>query len=146
MVILHKIYAFNLPHFELVQIYVIFIRAVVEQSAVVWHAALTEEEHNTIERVQKVALKIIFNQDYIDYENELKLSNLKTLMERRDFLCLKFAKRCVSKETGADMFPVNTKTVNTRPHEKYFVQPANTERLRKSAIPYMQRLLNLNYN
>ena len=43
MVILHKIYAFNLPHFELVQIYVTFIRAVVEQSAVVWHAALTEK-------------------------------------------------------------------------------------------------------
>ena len=42
----------------------------------------------------------------------------------------------------ADMFPLNSKVVNTREHEKYYVQPAYTDRLRKSAIPYMQRLLN----
>jgi hypothetical protein len=40
------------------------------------------------------------------------------------------------------IFPLNTKTVNTRPHEKYFVTKARTERLAKSAVPYLQRLLN----
>ena len=44
------------------------------------------------------------------------------------------------------MFPLQmTKhSMKMREGEKYFVQHAKTERLRKSAIPYMQRLLNQN--
>ena len=46
------------------------------------------------------------------------------------------------------MFPLNRKAHNmkTRNFEKYEVQYANTERLRKSAIIYMQNLLNKNNN
>ena len=42
------------------------------------------------------------------------------------------------------MFPLNRKMyqMNTRNKEKYLVQYANTERLKKSAIVYMQNLLN----
>ena len=32
--------------------------------------------------------------------------------------------------------------MKTREEEKFIVQHANTERLKKSSIPYMQRLLN----
>ena len=39
-----------------------------------------------------------------------------------------------------DIFPMNTGNVNTR--VKLYVQPAATKRLAKSAIPYMQQLLN----
>ena len=44
------------------------------------------------------------------------------------------------------MFPINKKmhTMETRKQEKYKVEHANTERLRKSAIIYMQNLLNQN--
>ena len=44
------------------------------------------------------------------------------------------------------MFPLNRKMyqMNTRNKEKYLVQYANTERLKKSAIVYMQNLLNQN--
>ena len=44
------------------------------------------------------------------------------------------------------MFPENKKMhkMETRNPEKYLVQHANTERLRKSAIIYMQNLLNEN--
>ena len=42
------------------------------------------------------------------------------------------------------MFPINQKTHNmaTRHDEKFKVQFANTERLKKSPIIYMQKLLN----
>ena len=40
------------------------------------------------------------------------------------------------------MFPLNQRDVNTRFKERLYVQPATTERLAKSAIPYKQRLLN----
>ena len=40
------------------------------------------------------------------------------------------------------MFPLNENLDNKRKKEIYFVQHANTERLRKSSIIYMQNLLN----
>ena len=42
----------------------------------------------------------------------------------------------------SQIFPMNPIVANTRNPEKYYVQPASTTRLAKSAIPYMQRLLN----
>ena len=42
------------------------------------------------------------------------------------------------------MFPQNTAYYNTENTEKYVVAKAKTNRLAKSAIPYMQRLLNEN--
>ena len=42
------------------------------------------------------------------------------------------------------MFPLNDKLhdMNMRREEKFTLQYAKTERLKKSAIPYMQKLLN----
>jgi len=42
------------------------------------------------------------------------------------------------------MFPLNELNVNTRNPETYYVTAARAERLAKSAVPYMQRLLNAN--
>ena len=43
---------------------------------------------------------------------------------------------------SSDLFPLNKHQVNTRNKEKYYVATAHTSRFAKSAIPYMQRLLN----
>ena len=46
------------------------------------------------------------------------------------------------------MFPLKTSIFNmkTRKREKYEVQYANTQRLQKSPIIYMQNLLNMDQN
>ena len=44
----------------------------------------------------------------------------------------------------SDMFPKNNIIFNTRQHEEYNVPHAKTERLARSAIPYIARLLNAN--
>ena len=142
MSILHSLSSFNLPTEELINIYVLYIRSVVENCAVVWHSSLTQENAQTIERVQKVALRIILGERYIDYENALNITRLKTLSERRTELCLKFAQKCAKNPRTKDMLPLKKKVCNTRPHEKYYVQPARTDRLKDSTIPYLQRLLN----
>ena len=142
MRILHKLYDFTVPMADLVEIYVLYIRSVLESSAVVWHSSLTEGQKLEIERVQRVALKIILKDDYSDYEDALEQCSLSTLSDRRDDLCLSFAKNCVKNPKTKDMFPVNVQSYNTRNPEKYFVTHANTGRLANSAIPYMQRLLN----
>ena len=95
-----------------------------------------------IERVQKTAFRIILKDSYTDYRSVLEVTGLDSLRDRRTQLSLTFAKKCVKSKMTEDLFPLNVKTVNTRPHEKYFVMPARTERLAKSAVPYLQRLLN----
>ena len=143
MIILQNLFKFGLPVEELVHIYILYIRSVVENSAVVWHSSLTLADSLAIERIQKVALKIILNKNYEDYIQALMVTGLPTLNQRRQTLCKKFAVKCIKNEKTCHMFPLSAENVaNTRHHEKYFVQPARTDRLKNSAIPYMQRLLN----
>ena len=117
-------------------------------SAVVWSSSLTDQNKADLERVQRLTLRIIFGQKYKGYSNALNALNLETLEERRENLCLRFAKKCIRNDKTKNMFPLNRKAHNmkTRNFEKYEVQYANTERLRKSAIIYMQNLLNKNNN
>ena len=44
-----------------------YIRSVVEQACVVWHSSLTKGEQLDIERIQKVAMRIILKDEYINY-------------------------------------------------------------------------------
>ena len=53
---------------------------------------LTKENSNDIERVQKTALKLILKEKYKSYENALEILGLENLEQRREYLCLMFAK------------------------------------------------------
>ena len=57
---------------------------------------------------------------------------------------MKFAQKCIKNPKTKHMFPESAKnhTMKTRMEEKFKVEHANTERLRKSSIIYMQHLLN----
>ena len=104
----------------------------------------TEEDSMSLERVQKVAFRIILKSEYLTYANALKVLQLQRLEERRTLLCLKFAKKCVRHPIASMMFPLNKpQQYETRKYEKYYVQPGRTSRLKHSSIPQMQRLLNL---
>ena len=142
--LLRKVSSFGTSIEEMKNIYVLYIRSVLEQSCVVWHSRLTEENSHDLERVQKAAMKIILGNKYNEYENALEMINLEKLSERRRNLCLKFAQNCLKNEKTKDMFKLNAKSnpMNTRFHEEFEVKYANTGRLKISAIPYMQRLLN----
>ena len=143
MEILRKLFPFCIPIEDLVIIYIIFIRSVLENSSVVWHSSITQEEITDIERIQKTALRIILKNNYENYQNALIITKLDTLEQRRENLCLDFAKTCTKSTTTSDMFPLNKQTNSILRHkEKYVVQHASKERLKNSAIPYMQRLLN----
>ena len=148
MELLRKIASFGASIADLRTIYILFVRSQLEQSAVVWSSSLTEKNKADLERVQRSALKIILGQKYKSYKNSLIKLNLESLEERRESLCLRFAQKCTTNEKTKEMFPLKFKTHNmkTRKIEKYEVQHANTERLRNSAIIYMQNLLNKNEN
>ena len=144
MQLLRKVASFGTPEDDLVNVYILFIRSLLEQSAVVWHSSLTQENVQDLERVQKSALKVILGHKYVDYKNSLEKLELETLYDRREQLCLNFAKTCVKNPKFNDMFPKNIKThaMELRNPEIYNVEHANTERFRKSAVIHMQHLLN----
>ena len=53
MEILRRVSSFGAPIQDLKDIYILFIRSLLEQSATVWHSSLTEENAEDLERVQK---------------------------------------------------------------------------------------------
>ena len=130
MIILRKLYDFKFTDDEMLQIYKLFIRSVLETSCVVWATSITQEERVMIERVQKIAFKIIFGQRYICYENALHISKLQSLSDRRQKLTLKFAQKCTKNEKTSHMFPLND-VKSTRMKEKYKVIHTYTECLKK---------------
>ena len=115
-----------------------------EQSCVVWQSGLSDENKEDLERIQKSALKLILKEKFISYKHALNVLELDSLEDRRQSLCLEFAKKCLKNEKMKSLFPKNEKNHNmlTRFTEKYEVNFANTEGLRNSPIIYMQRLLN----
>ena len=78
---------------DLVIICILYIRSLLEQNVAVWNYSITQEECEDIERVQKIAVKIILKDDYSNYEESLTLIRLEKPQVRRRQLCLTIAKK-----------------------------------------------------
>ena len=63
-------------------------------------------------------------------------------------MALTFAKRSLKLETFSKLFPLNESNhlMNMRNPEKYVINISNTERHKRSAVPFLQRLLNEDYS
>ena len=144
MEILRKLLKFSAPEADLLHVYKVYVRSLLEQSSNVWHSGLSIENENDLERVQKVACKLILKEKYKSYENSLFLLGLEKLKERREYLCLSFARKCLNIDQMNKLFPPNIKEhiMETRNHEHFEVFQAYTSRLKESPIIYMQNLLN----
>ena len=142
MVLLRKLSEFGAPNQDLKTIYISYIRSVLEQNAVVWHFALTEQNREDLERVQKSACKIILRNKYETYQKSLEILDLDNLNQRRIQLCKVFANK--SDKNSSILFELsdNCHAMETRKPNKYKVTLCRTERLKKSSIPGMQELLN----
>ena len=144
MQLLRNIYSFGATTDEMVHLWVVFCRSVVEQSCVVWHSSLTQENSDDLERTQKTFSKMILREKYNNYENALTILNLDSLQTRLQFLCEEFAKNGIKHNKLKDLLPQNENNhvMKLRESEKYNVQFANTERLKNSSIINMQHCLN----
>ena len=147
MRLLHKLVSFSVPVKDLINIYILYIRSIIEHSCQVWHSSLTLDNLQSLERVQKNALRIILQKEYLNYSNALSVTGLDSLFDRRNNLCLRFAIACTRNEQTKSMFPANPVSnsydVTTRHREKYKVTLCKTKRFQNSSIPYMQNLLNI---
>ena len=95
--LLRKVASFSTAWEDLKCIYILYVRSILEQSCVVWHSSLTEDNSNDLERIQKCALKIILGNKYNNYDDALQELDLQSLKERRKDLCLTFAKKMFKK-------------------------------------------------
>ena len=132
-------------HAQLFQgIYYSRIRCKLDQSSVVWNSSLTQKNISDLERVQKAALRVIYGKNYESYSNTLKELGMVSLAERRDILCLKFAKKSLKVENFGHLFPINSKRheMQTRHSDILKINKGYSKRYMQSAIPSMQRILN----
>ena len=139
MQLLRKVAEFSTSIEDKKSIYILYIRSILEQSSVVWHSSLTQENCEDLERVQKAAVRIIIGNNYTNYEDALIKVNLDTLESRRKELCTKFANKSSKSlnERAKNMFPRKEKIhqMNNINEEVFIVNYANTERLKKIIHP-----------
>ena len=129
---------------DLKQIYMSYIRSVLEQSAVIWNSSLTQENVCDLERIQKNFLRILYKEKYHNYDHALQMAGLENLQTRRNKLSLKFAEGCLENNKTKHLFPLNEKVhqMNTRGTNKFKVLKSKTKRMEQSTVPSLQKLLN----
>ena len=127
---------------DMLQIFNTVVRPVVEYAVPTYHPMLTGEMRDAIESIQKRASKIIFGWN-ADYDELVKSGRIETLQARRDKLTLNFARKASKDERFKHWFPErNMNGVELRNVKKYKETFARTDRLWKSPIFHMRRLLN----
>ena len=148
MQLLSKLAKFKPSMEDLKVIYILFIRSLLEQSCVVWNTSITKEDRINLERVQKSAVKIILNKTDVNYRKALMELDLKSLEERRNELCLRFATKCTNNDETKQLFPKATKMhhMKLRKSLQYKENRTKTTRYQRSSIPMMQKMLNEEWN
>ena len=144
MQLLHKLKQFNAPQDDMKNVYILFIRSILEQSCNVWHKSLSEENSNSLERIQKSACKVILGSKYSGYKEALNQLEIPPLSERRDELFENFTIKNYKNEKLKEFFKPNVKQTHMtlKNPEKFEVSKFNTNRMKYSTIIQMQILLN----
>ena len=119
-------------------------RVHLEMAALVWHSSLTLAESKSLERCQRVAMAAIVGYWAPSLTSQLAELVLERLADRREKLCARFAAATATKSRHKDIFQV-AQINHPRPGKRSLIyrEPrARTVTYRKSAVPYLTRLLN----
>ena len=122
------------------------IRPLTEHGAIVWSSGLTKSQSNDLEKVQKVALKIILGESYISYEVACTLCNILPLHFRRIELCTSFAIKLFRSPRSNEYFTPVNKIPKTRNEQNLLVKEikSNTRRCHNAPHNFLARLINQN--
>ena len=131
----------GVPQSRLRDIYVAMTRSILEFSSNVYHSQLNKHQTNELERIQKRCLRAVYGYEKT-YEELLHLSGLDTLEDRRTRAFEKFAKKTLKNEKYSAWFPLKPPIRTTRSKAIYLEEKAVGNRLFKSPIFAMRRVLN----
>ena len=119
--------------------YIKEIRVLAEQGVSIWNSGLTKGQVNDLEKIQKVALKIILGDDFRSYDMACSFFNLKP-----DKLCTHFAVQLFKSDRSDQFFTRHNKQVNTRYEDPVLEAKCNTVRCYNAPHNYLSRLVNQN--
>ena len=83
---------------DVLAIYKSIVRSVLDYASVTYNSLLTKEQEEELERLQRKCIRVIYGWDK-PYTELLQEASLKTLKERREDQCIKFAENCLQHET-----------------------------------------------
>ena len=122
--------------------YIKEIRVLAEQAVAVWNSGLTKGQINDLEKIQKVALKIILGDKYYSYSTACHYFSLKSLSDRRLELCTKYAIKLYKSDRCEQFFDLPK--VNTRCDNLVIISQSRTKRCYNAPHNYLARLVNEN--
>ena len=125
--------------------YVKEVRSLVEHGVPIWNSGLNQSEVRDIEKIQKVALKIILGQNYNSYISACSHFGLQKLSVRRQEISTRFALNLYKSERCNEFFIPANRNVNTRSDAPLLVEEkCNTRRCYNAPHNYLTRLVNSN--
>ena len=127
---------------DLLTIYVLFIRSVVEYCSVVYNTSLTQKQSEKIEGIQVTCLRVILDVNYVSYAASLEMCALEQLSTRRSKRQLSFSLKCLDNTFTKRFFPENEPFKK----ERFKVNFARSKTYLMSTIPQSQRILNTHFS
>ena len=125
---------------DLKTVYKLQLRCLTEDGCPAFNGALTVENDKNLERLQKVAFRVMLGSSYTGYYNAMETLNLPSLSDRRLKKCTKFALKTAKNPKYKAWFQkMPNRTRTAKPYYEYY---ARTERYRKSPLFYLTSLLN----
>ena len=121
-------------------VYFQHVRSILEFGSPAWNGAITDIEKKKLERVQRVALSLIYGRN-LTYEKLLTLAEVERLESRRERLSLNFARKAVKHPKFRSWFK---QTDSNQPghRAKYETSLGRQKKILRSPIPYLTNLLN----
>ena len=145
MWLLRRMKLLKLENEIIIDYYMKEVRPLTEQGVPIWNSSLTKKQIKDIEKIQKVALKIILGQQYQSYESACEIFGLKKLSIRRLELSTKFAIKLYKSNRCKEFFTPVTKNSRTRSDGPLLLEEkVNTRRCYQAPHNYLTRLINKN--
>ena len=142
MWLLRRMKLLNLEQHVILDYYMKEIRPLAEQGVIVWNSGLTKCQVRDLEKIQKVALKIILGNKYQSFKEACKLFDIKLLSERRLDLCTNFAIKLFKSDRCKQFFTLPR--INSRSGNLVVERKVNTKRCYNAPHNYLARLINSN--
>ena len=141
--LLRRLKQFDLEPEILTDFYLKEVRVHLEYGVPVWYSAITRQQSNSLEKIQRWAVSIILNNWTVSYRVKCTLLSIEPLFFRRKTIALNFALRSAKNPRHSDLFTKTKNVYNTRNSYKLYEEStARTQRCYKSPLMALTRDLN----